>query len=101
MSAFKKTLVERGMKLMTDPRVMKVMQDERVMKAMMTAMAMPGRAQTFARGQLEGLAKAMALVTEDEVKDLRRTVRHLEEEIERLKREKKAPATPAKKKASS
>jgi len=88
MADFKKTLMNRGMKLMSDPRVMKLMQDERVMKAVMAAMSMPGKAQTFARERVEGIAKAMALATEGEVKDLRRTVRKLEDDIARLKNEK-------------
>ncbi|HEY4016513.1 MAG TPA: hypothetical protein VGM06_24425 [Polyangiaceae bacterium] len=87
MSSFKKALLERGMKLMSDPRVMRLMQDERVMKALMAAMSVPGKAQTFARDQAELLAKAMALATEGEVKDLRRTVRRLEEEMARLRAE--------------
>jgi hypothetical protein len=87
MSSLKKTLMKQGMKLISDPRVMKLMQDERVMKALMTAMSMPGKAQTFAREQVETIAKAMALATEGEVKDLQRTVRRLEEEIARLKTE--------------
>jgi hypothetical protein len=85
MSTLKKTLMQKGMKLMADPRVMKLMQDERVMKALMTAMSVPGKAQTFAREQAETIAKAMALATESEVKDLRRTVRKLEDELTRMK----------------
>jgi cell division FtsZ-interacting protein ZapD len=100
MSAIKKTLMQQGMKLMTDPRVMKLMQDERVMKAMMAAMSVPGKAQSFARDQVEALAKAMALATEGEVKDLRRTVRKLEEEVARMRSESQ-PAAPAKKKNNS
>ena len=99
MSAIKKALMQQGMKLMTDPRVMKLMQDERVMKAMMTAMSVPGKAQSFARDQVEALAKAMALATEGEVKDLRRTVRKLEEEVARMRAESQS-APPAKKKSS-
>ena len=87
MSSLKKTLMKQGMKLMSDPRVMKLMQDERVMKALMAAMSMPGKAQTFAREQVENIAKAMALATEGEVKDLQRTVRKLEEELARIKAE--------------
>jgi len=75
------------MKLMTDPRVMKLMQDERVMKALMAAMSVPGKMQTFTQEQAERIAKAMALATEDEVKDLRRTVRRLEEELDQMRRE--------------
>jgi hypothetical protein len=88
MSDIKRSLMNRGMKLMSDPRVMKLMQDERVMKAVMAAMSMPGKAQTFAREKVEGIAKAMALATEGEVKDLRRTVRRLEDDLARLKTEK-------------
>jgi hypothetical protein len=100
MSALKKTLMQQGMKLMSDPRVMKLMQDERVMRAMMAAMSVPGKAQSFARERVENIAKAMALATEGEVKDLRRTVRKLEEDLAKLKTE-QAPATTAKKKSSS
>ena len=85
--SLKKKVLQEGMKLMSDPRVMKLMQDERVMKALMTAMSMPGKMQTFTQEQAEKLAKVMALATEDEVKDLRRTVRRLEEEMTRMRRD--------------
>jgi cell division FtsZ-interacting protein ZapD len=97
MSSLKKTLMQQGMKLMADPRVMKLMQDERFMKAMMAAMSVPGKAQTFARDQLEAVAKTMSLATEDEVKDLRRTVRKLEEEVAKLRVEAQQPSPPKKK----
>jgi cell division FtsZ-interacting protein ZapD len=85
--SLKKTLMKQGMKLMSDPRVMKLMQDERVMKAVVAAMSMPGKVQSFTSEQVQALAKAMALATEDEVKDLKRTVRRLEEEVARLERQ--------------
>ena len=84
MASFKKTIIQSGMKLMSDPRVMKMMQDERVMKAVMTALSMPGKVQSFTHDQAERIAKAMALATEDEVKELRRTIRRLEDEVARL-----------------
>ena len=84
MSSIKKTLAKQGMKLMTDPRVMKIMQDERVMKAVMQMMSMPGKVQTFTNDQVERLARAMKVATEDEVNDLKRQVRRLEEEIARM-----------------
>ena len=89
MSSIKKSLMKQGMKLMTDPRVMKIMQDERVMKAVMQMMSMPGKVQTFTSDQVEKLAKAMSLATEDEVKDLKRQIRRLEEEVSRLEKDKK------------
>jgi hypothetical protein len=85
MSSLKKSLMKQGMKLMSDPRVLKLMQDERVMKAVMQMMAVPGMVQSFTQEQVERLVKSMALATEDEVKDLRRTVRRLEEELARMK----------------
>ncbi len=89
MSSIKKSLMKQGMKLMTDPRVMKIMQDERVMKAVMQMMSMPGKVQTFTSDQVEKLAKAMSLATEDEVKDLKRQIRRLEEEVSRLEKDRK------------
>jgi hypothetical protein len=87
--SLKRDLLERGMKMFGDPRVQKLMQDERVMKAVMQMMSMPGKMQTFTNEQVERLAKAMSLATEDEVRDLRRTVRRLEEEVARLERDKR------------
>ena len=85
--SLKKSLIKQGMKMIGDPRVQKLMQDERVMKAMMQVMSVPGKVSEFSQEQVEKLAKAMSLATEDEVMDLKRTVRHLEEEISRLERE--------------
>ena len=90
MSSIKKTIMKQGMKLMSDPRVMKIMQDERVMKAVMQMMNVPGKVQSFGNEQIEKLAKAMSLATEDEVKDLKRQIRRLEEEVSRLERDRKA-----------
>jgi glucan biosynthesis protein len=101
MSSLKKTIMKQGMKLMSDPRVMKMMQDERVMKAVMQMMSMPGKVQSFTEEQVARLAKSMALATEDEVKDLKRTVRRLEEELARLERRQDAGDGAKKKKAAS
>ncbi len=95
--SLKKQLMDRGMKLMTDPRVMKLMQDPRVMKAVMAAMSMPGKVQTFGNEQVEKIAKAMALATEDEVQDLKRTVRSLEDEVAKLRKEREAREASGKK----
>jgi hypothetical protein len=84
MSSLKKTLMEQGIKFMSDPRVMKIMQDERVMKALMQMMSVPGKVTSFTNEQVERLAKAMSLATEDEVNDLKRQVRRLEEELARV-----------------
>lgn len=84
--SMKKTLLNQGMKIMSDPRVMKLMQDERFMKAVMGLMSVPGRVSTFAQDQSARFARAMELATEQEVKDLRRTVRSLEEQIAEMQK---------------
>ncbi len=83
--SLKKTVMQQGMKLMSDPRVMKLMQNEQFMKAMMGAMSLPGRIDQLTKEQSRRLARAMALATEQEVKDLRRTVRALEEELAEMR----------------
>jgi hypothetical protein len=55
----------------------------------MQMMNVPGKVQSFTDDQVAKLAKAMSLATEDEVKDLKRQIRRLEEEIARLEKEKK------------
>jgi hypothetical protein len=79
--------MEQGMKLLADPRVMKLMQDERFMKAMMAAVAMPGKIDGFTKDQAEKFAKRMSLATQEEVRDLKRTIRSLEDQIAELKRD--------------
>jgi hypothetical protein len=101
MSSWKKNLLKQGLKWMSDPRVAQLMQDERVMKAVMAAMSMPAKAQTFAREHVETIAKAMALATEGEVKDLRRIVRRLEDEVGRMKAEQGGERPTSTKKKSS
>jgi polyhydroxyalkanoate synthesis regulator phasin len=54
------------------------------MKAMMGMMAVPGKVQTFTQEQIDKIAKSMNLATEEEVKELRRTIRRLEDEMRRM-----------------
>ncbi len=83
---FKQKLMQEGMKLMSNPKVMKLMQDERVMKAVMTAMSIPAKVSTFGENAGEKVAKSLHMATAQEVKDLKRTIRKLEEQVETLKR---------------
>ena len=84
--ALKDTLMSEGMKLAANPAVAKLMQDERFMKLMMAAMSMPGRVNTFTAEQKEHFAKAMGLATQEEVRDLKRTVAALERTVAALER---------------
>lgn len=82
--ALKDKLMSEGMKLAANPAVAKLMQDERFMRAVMTAMAMPGRVSNFTTEQKEHFAKAMGLATQEEVRDLKRTIAALERAVARL-----------------
>lgn len=84
--SLKKTVMQQGMKLMSDPRMLKLMQDERFMKLVMSAMSVPGRLQNFSEAQREAFAKNLGVATEREVHELRRTVRALEDEVSDLRR---------------
>jgi hypothetical protein len=83
--SLKDRLVSEGTKLATNPQVAKLMQDERFLKLVMVAMSVPGRMQTFTAEQKEAVAKAFGFVTQDELKDLRRTVTSLEQTVARLR----------------
>ncbi|APR86094.1 Hypothetical protein A7982_11443 [Minicystis rosea] len=89
--ALKDKLMSEGMKLAANPAVAKLMQDERFMKAVMTAMAMPGRVSSYTTEQKEHFAKAMGLATQEEVRDLKRTVAALERAVARLESQQKKP----------
>lgn len=88
--ALKDKLVTEGMKLAANPAVAKLMQDPRFMRAVMTAMAMPGKVSTFTAEQKENFAQAMGLATQEEVRDLKRTVAALERAVARLEAQNKA-----------
>lgn len=83
--SLKERLMSEGMKLATNPQVAKLMQDERFMKLVMLAMSMPGRVESFTNEQKEAVAKSFGLVTQDELRDLRRTVTSLEQTVARLR----------------
>lgn len=80
--ALKNLLMKQGMKLMQDPRFMKLMQDERVMKTVMNAMQLRGKIQESFDQRVERVAKALNLATQKEMKELRRTLRKVERELE-------------------
>jgi Fe-S cluster assembly ATPase SufC len=85
--SFKKQLMKQGMALFNDPRVQKVISDPRVMQGVMQVMAVPGKVQEIAEDGATRVAKAMNIATQDEVKDLKRTIRRLEDEVHRQGRD--------------
>jgi hypothetical protein len=87
--SLKKVLLDQGTRLMSDPRVLKVMQSDQFMKALTLAMSLPGKVDGLTRDRAEKLAKKMQLATSDEIADLKRTVRALEDQIAEMKRERR------------
>jgi hypothetical protein len=82
--SLKRMVMERGMKLMSDPRVMKLLSNPRVMNLVMKGFQLRGRAQAQMDAQVKTLAKWLKLATREEVSDLKRTIRVLEDQIRRL-----------------
>jgi RPA family protein len=85
--SIKDEVKKKGLQLMGDPRVAKLMQNEQVMRAMMTLVQVPGKVNTFTTEQTERFAKTMRVATAQEVKDLKRTVKNLEAEVSRLRKQ--------------
>ena len=85
----------KGMKLMQDPRFMKLMQDERVMKTVMKGFQLKQHAQEQFDARVEAVAKQLNLATKGELRDLKRALRKMEQELE--KERAKAKASPGSK----
>jgi polyhydroxyalkanoate synthesis regulator phasin len=74
----KKTVMERGMKLMSDPRVMKLMSNPKVMNVVMKGFQLRGQVQASIDEKVQSIAKSLKLATREEVRDLKDTIRSLE-----------------------
>ena len=71
----------RLLRLLRDPRVAKLLQDQRTQKAIMQALRYRGRLQEQVDFRLERIARRLNLATAREIRDLKRTIRKLEEEL--------------------
>ncbi len=85
--SLKRMVMERGMKLMSDPRVMKVMSNPKVMNLVMKGFQLRGKAQAQIDARIKAVAKTFKLATRDEVNELKRTIRTLEESLRRVQSE--------------
>jgi hypothetical protein len=81
----KRMMMERGMKLMSDPRVMKLMSNPKVMNVAMQAFQIRSKAQASIDGKIQSLAKTLKLATRDEVRELKNTIRSLEETLKAMR----------------
>lgn len=82
--SIKDELTKKGMQMMSDPRFTKLMQNPQFMKAVLTLMQVPGKVNAFTNDQAERFAATMKLATQQEVKELRKIVKKLERDVERL-----------------
>lgn len=74
--------MNQALRLMQDPRVAKAMQNPKLVQGMMGALALRAKVQTELESQVQRVAKTLNLATGAEVRELRRTVRRLERELE-------------------
>ena len=91
LDKLKQAAMQRGMKLMSNPKVMKVMADPRVMKLVMQAFQARGKMRAQLDERTAQVAKALGFATKEEVATLRATIRKLEGTVSNL--EQKIEAT--------
>jgi hypothetical protein len=72
------------MKLLSNPRIVKVVSDKRVMNVVMRGLELRGQATAAVDAALHRLARRFDLATREDVGELKRTVRTLEQELRRL-----------------
>ena len=77
----KKTLLAQAMKLAQNPKVMEIATSPKVMEVAMRAMSARAEVTAAVNGATRSVARGLNLATRDEVKELRRTIRKLEEQL--------------------
>ncbi len=85
--SLKKKVMERGMRLMSDPRVMKLMSNPKVMNFVMKGFQLRGKAQASIDDKVKSLAKTLKLATREEVSELKQTIRALEQALKKVQTE--------------
>lgn len=83
LDGLKKAMIAQGAKLAQSPAVMKLLQNERVMKGLMQALMLRGKVEGVVDHQVEKLARSLQLATRDEVRELQRALRRIEEQLDR------------------
>lgn len=82
--SIKDEVMKRGMAAMSDPRMMKLMQNPQFMRVVGALIQVPGKVNTFTNEQARLLASTLRLATAEEMKDLARTVKRLEQRLAKL-----------------
>lgn len=81
-------LTRQAVKALQDPRVASMLRDERVNRALMEALRLRGKLQRSFDDRVDSMAQTLNLATKREVRELKRTIRRLEDEM------RAAPPTP-------
>jgi hypothetical protein len=81
----KRELLGRATRLMQDPRVAKALQHPALMQGLVQALQMRAMVQNNFDSSVQRVAKSLNLATSAEVRELRRTVRRLERELEAVR----------------
>lgn len=79
--SMKEKILERGMKLISDPRVVRLISNPRVMHAVGMAFELRGKAQATYEAKVKQIAKTLKLATPEEVAELKRTIRTLQDAL--------------------
>ncbi len=89
----KKAVWDQFAKVLQDPRVMQLAMNPKVMGAVMRAMSVRGRVASSLGSAQHAVARTLNLASRDEVRELRRTVRRLEEQLGRMDAERDDPGS--------
>jgi HAMP domain-containing protein len=82
---WKQELLNKAVVFLQDPRVAKIVQDPRVTSGILGAMKLRADVQRGIEQAAQQVVKSLHLASEDEVKELRRAVARLEQEVERAR----------------
>jgi len=83
----KQQLIGQATRVMQDPRVLKALQNPTLVQGVMQALQMRAKVQSNLESSVQRVAKSLSLATSAEVRELRRTVRRLERELEAFRLE--------------
>lgn len=78
----KKTLRDQALKLAQHPKVIELATNPAVMETAMKAMALRGQVASTVSAASQSVVRSLNLATRDDVRELRRTIRRLEEELD-------------------
>jgi hypothetical protein len=81
----KEELLGRATRLMQDPRVVKALSHPALMQGLVQALQVRAKVQNNLESSVQRVAKSLNLATSAEVRELRRTVRRLERELEAVR----------------